>query len=94
MVRLPKNWDLSIIRVGNIIFVIFADSFPPPERMLLLHMGVLESIKNLIGGEERTFEYVCQNCNTEFKSQKAKMSDVDCPECHSTKIRSATMAQQ
>lgn len=51
-------------------------------------MGFLDSIKGLLGSEERTFTYVCEKCETEFESSEPKMVDVGCPECRSTQIRS------
>jgi len=47
-------------------------------------MGIINSSTSWFGSQDRTFEYVCQNCDAEFTSQKAKMTDVDCPECHAT----------
>ncbi len=56
-------------------------------------MGVFDSIKNLFGGEGRTFEYVCQNCELTFESDEPKLAAVECPECHSTQVRSARMVE-
>ncbi len=57
-----------------------------------MHMGVFESIKGLLGGEDRAFEYVCQHCEAEFESEEPKVAEVQCPECSSTQIRSVKMA--
>lgn len=54
-------------------------------------MGILDSVKQLIGGEDRTYEYVCQDCDAEFESGTSTVARVDCPECGSSKIRSAAM---
>lgn len=57
-------------------------------------MGIFESIKNVLGGEDRTFEYVCRNCEEEFESEEAKVAAVECPACRSTRIRSTRMVEQ
>lgn len=50
-------------------------------------MTLVDSIKRLVGGEERTFEYVCANCEAEFESIHSDMSKVSCPECRGTEVR-------
>lgn len=52
-------------------------------------MGLFDSITNFIGGEERTYEYVCTNCDNEFETPQSDMSKVSCPQCNATRIRSA-----
>lgn len=54
-------------------------------------MPIIEAIKDVLSGEEETFDYVCQNCDAEFTSATAKMTDISCPECHSTRVRSVVM---
>lgn len=58
--------------------------------MFTLGMGLLKSVKAFIGGTDRTFQYVCEDCGAEFESPRAKMAEVDCPECHSTQIVTAS----
>lgn len=53
-------------------------------------MGILDSVTEMFGGEDSQYEYVCNQCDAAFESAKADMSEVSCPECRSTKIRSAT----
>ena len=50
-------------------------------------MPITDSLKNLLGSGERTFEYTCRDCETEFTSTEANMAKVTCPECRSTRIR-------
>ena len=57
-------------------------------------MGIFDSVKELLGGEDSTYEYVCQDCGAEFESATATVAKVDCPECRSTKVRSASMMPQ
>jgi DNA-directed RNA polymerase subunit RPC12/RpoP len=52
-------------------------------------MKLLDSIRGVLGGGERTYGYVCENCEAGFESPKADMSAVQCPECHGTRIRMA-----
>lgn len=53
-----------------------------------MDMGILDTVRSMLGGEDRTFEYRCDRCETRFESSEADMSAVSCPECGSTKIRS------
>ncbi|WP_257297987.1 zinc ribbon domain-containing protein [Haloarchaeobius sp. FL176] len=55
-------------------------------------MGIIDSVRGMFGADERTFQYVCDRCETEFESSKSDMSAVMCPECRSTKIRAASPA--
>lgn len=48
-------------------------------------MGLMDKIDTMLGGEERTFDYQCTNCEAEFESPNADMSKVNCPECGSTR---------
>lgn len=50
-------------------------------------MGVLDSVRGLFGTDERTYQYICEQCEREFESTKSDMSAVACPDCRSTKIR-------
>ncbi len=60
--------------------------------MFTLGMGLLDSVKGLFSTDERTFQYVCDRCETEFESTKSDMSAVTCPDCRSTKIRAVSPA--
>jgi len=52
-------------------------------------MSLIDRLKGLFGGQDRTFEYWCTNCETAFDSHKADMSTVSCPECGDTRIRAS-----
>ena len=51
-------------------------------------MSLIDRLKGLFGGQQRTFEYWCTNCESEFESPKSDMSAVSCPRCGDTRVRS------
>ncbi|MFD1646262.1 zinc ribbon domain-containing protein [Haloarchaeobius litoreus] len=55
-------------------------------------MELIDSVRGLFSTDERTFQYVCDRCETEFESTKSDMSSVACPDCRSTKIRAVSPA--
>jgi predicted Zn-ribbon and HTH transcriptional regulator len=51
-----------------------------------LHESVFGSVVS--GASEETFEYQCGRCGVTFEEAKLKMTQVSCPECTSTDVRS------
>ncbi len=45
-------------------------------------------IPSVLEAEDRTYNYQCRNCETEFESPHSDMSQVSCPDCSSTRIAS------
>lgn len=57
-------------------------------------MSFLDRVKRAFGSAQRTYEYWCPNCEANFESPKSNMSEVSCPECAETRIRTAKTAEQ
>lgn len=53
-------------------------------------MGLITKLEGLLGSDERSYRYVCTNCEATFESSRADMSKVSCPECAAARVRSET----
>jgi len=54
-------------------------------------MALIERLKSMIGEEEeRTYSYACSDCGEEFQSTAVNPNDVECPNCGSQRVHSAT----
>jgi rRNA maturation endonuclease Nob1 len=43
-------------------------------------MGVVDTIKDVIGASESTYTYECHQCGTEFETTDRR-HEAECPEC-------------
>jgi rRNA maturation endonuclease Nob1 len=60
-------------------------------RLSLSTMVSLESIKNLVSGDDtdKMYSYQCASCKTEFSSPIDNPNDAVCPDCSSDDVLSA-----
>ena len=55
-------------------------------------MGVLDTVTELFGSEERPYRFRCEDCGTEFAQRAATVADLTCPECGADTVRPAEAA--
>ncbi|WP_255151467.1 FmdB family zinc ribbon protein [Halorarius halobius] len=51
-------------------------------------MALLERLKDIVGSDQRVYDYECVNCGAVFQSPHADLSKVTCPECRGTDVTS------
>lgn len=52
-------------------------------------MGVIDTLRGIISGDQRTYTYACRDCGHEFESTERKVTNAECPECGSSFTRDA-----
>lgn len=52
-------------------------------------MPLLDTLKTMLGKDERTFTYQCEECDRVFEASTPSASQASCPDCEESRTVSA-----